>query len=51
MDTLRMAAIIVLIAVICIGTVIKVITSSKLKSLEGTYDMEPGGAHRRKEEK
>ena len=44
MDTLRFIAVIVLIAVVCCGTVIKLYTRSRLKDLESTYDTEPAGA-------
>ncbi len=40
MDNLRIIAVIVLIAVICAGTIIKIYTRSRLKDLEGTYDTE-----------
>ena len=49
MGTLRVIAIIVLAAVICCGTIIKIYTRSRLRDLEGTYDTEPPG-HRPKKE-
>ena len=48
MDTLRFIAILVLVAVICCGTVIKIYTKSRLKDLESTYDMEPSGLKKEK---
>ncbi len=49
MGTLRVIAIIVLIAVICCGTIIKIYTRSRLRDLEGTYDTEPPGRRPGKE--